>query len=259
MQINVIRHDNLDKHSVQPYRFKVIGSPMASEEREETQESLHVEQNDEKSNDLQEEVVQKVEDSFVEKLLQKTDELSSNIIKLQMQIENQENEFEKRLNEEIQRAKKDALDEGFEKANVQFDKKINQLQTQYARSLKVLDEQSSNLIEFIKKAQDDLSSVALDIAKEVIQNEISQNSSNIALALAKSSLEQLQNATNITIKVNPIDKQTLQDEFEKLENIKIDEDEAISKGGVVVLSDNGNIDANIKLRTQKLSQIMELP
>ena len=59
---------------------------------------------------------------------------------------------------------------------------------------------------------------------------------------------------NIIIKVNPIDFDYLNNIFTNNQNIKIKGDDAIQKGGVVIISDNGNVDGNVMSRYQILKQ-----
>lgn len=268
---NVIRNEKIVNHNIEPYRFKVLGSLVSnanSEEDEdgESQELAQESPNTEtKTQEVQtsEEVSQEspskpmVEDAFVEKLLEKTDELSSNIIKLQMQIENQEEEFERRLKEATEKAKEDGLKEGEEKATTSFESKLTQLQTQYTRSIKLLNEEHGNFKAFITKSEQELSNIAIDVSKEVIQKEISQNSKEVALSLAKSLMKELEGAAKIEVKVNPSDFEYIQEALREDENIQVKADDAILQGGVIILSDSGNLDGSIDLRLAKIKQMAQ--
>jgi flagellar assembly protein FliH len=66
----------------------------------------------------------------------------------------------------------------------------------------------------------------------------------------------LKNAKKIEIKTNPKDFEYLQENFKDMQNISISPDEAISEGGVVLISDIGNIDGDIKTRLEKAKQII---
>ena len=70
------------------------------EEQEPNDEAI----NSEPIQNIEEERPNTVESTFIEELLKKTDELSGNIVKLQMQIENQESEFKIRLENETVRS-----------------------------------------------------------------------------------------------------------------------------------------------------------
>ena len=106
--------------------------------------------------------------------------------------------------------------------------------------------------EKILSIEKELISVALDIAKEVIQKEVSENSKEIALSLAKALMEDIKDATKITIKVNPKDVKYLKEQ--NLQNVEIVEDDAVKEGGVVILSDIGNIDAQVPQRFKAIKE-----
>ena len=194
--------------------------------------------------------------SFVEELLKKTDELSSNIIKLQMQIENQESEFAKRLEAEIARAKEDGKNEGIAQTNAANEAKIKELEAKFSASAAKLDEQYAKFDEFLKKSEDELGQTAIKIAKEVIEKEVSSASSQIAHHLANSLIKELSDVKNIEIRVNPEDSDYLKEQFSKNERVKVSADDAISKGGVVIISEGGNIDATMQTRLEKLKMLV---
>jgi len=143
MKSSVITSETSPAHFIENYRFKVLGSneraqdsaPVLIEENNLSEElnEQNLEQSGENFTPQNQPVHQMqsnmqnhfapqpqnnqahqpgFDSSFVEELLKKTDELSSNIIKLQMQIENQESEFAKRLEAETIRAKEDGKNEG---------------------------------------------------------------------------------------------------------------------------------------------------
>ena len=194
--------------------------------------------------------------SFVEELLKKTDELSSNIIKLQMQIENQESEFAKRLEAETIRAKEDGKNEGIAQTNAANEAKIKELEAKFSASAAKLDEQYVKFDEFLKKSEEELGQTAIKIAKEVIEKEVSSASSQIAHHLANSLIKELSDVKNIEIRVNPEDSDYLKEQFSKNERVKVSADDAISKGGVVIISEGGNIDATMQTRLEKLKMLV---
>lgn len=77
--------------------------------------------------------------------------MSSNIIKLQMQIESQENEFNNRLNSELENAKEKFIKEGYEKAKEEFQKELSDFKDKYLKSIAKLDNACENLENFIEK------------------------------------------------------------------------------------------------------------
>ena len=284
MKSSVITSETSPAHFIENYRFKVLGvgeraadsAPVLIEENNLSEElseqnfgqkgenfvpqtshqTQASQQNHFASQAQSPQIQQAGESSFIEELLKKTDELSSNIIKLQMQIENQENEFAKRLETEISRAKEDGKNEGIAQANAANEARINELEARFSASAAKLDEQYVKFDEFLKKIEEELGQTAIKIAKEVIDKEISTSSNQIAHHLASSLIKELSNVKNIEICVNPEDSEYIKEQFSKNEHVKISADDAISKGGVVIISDGGNIDATMQTRLEKLKMLV---
>ena len=287
MKSSVITSETSPAHFIENYRFKVLGSneraqdsaPVLIEENNLSEElnEQNLEQGGENFTPQNQPVHQMqsnmqnhfapqpqnnqthqpgFDSSFVEELLKKTDELSSNIIKLQMQIENQESEFAKRLEAEIARAKEDGKNEGIAQTNAANEAKIKELEAKFSASAAKLDEQYAKFDEFLKKSEEELGQTAIKIAKEVIEKEVSSASSQIAHHLANSLIKELSDVKNIEIRVNPEDSDYLKEQFSKNERVKVSADDAISKGGVVIISEGGNIDATMQTRLEKLKMLV---
>ncbi|WP_103632442.1 flagellar assembly protein FliH [Campylobacter concisus] len=287
MKSSVITSETSPAHFIENYRFKVLGSneraqdsaPVLIEENNLSEElnEQNLEQGGENfapqsqpvhqmQSNMQNHFVPQPQNSqahqpgfdssFVEELLKKTDELSSNIIKLQMQIENQESEFAKRLEAETIRAKEDGKNEGIAQTNAANEAKIKELEAKFSASAAKLDEQYVKFDEFLKKSEEELGQTAIKIAKEVIEKEVSSASSQIAHHLANSLIKELSDVKNIEIRVNPEDSDYLKEQFSKNERVKVSADDAISKGGVVIISEGGNIDATMQTRLEKLKMLV---
>ena len=287
MKSSVITSETSPAHFIENYRFKVLGSneraqdsaPVLIEENNLSEElnEQNLEQGGENFAPQSQPVHQMqsnmqnhfapqpqnsqahqpgFDSSFVEELLKKTDELSSNIIKLQMQIENQESEFAKRLEAEIARAKEDGKNEGIAQTNAANEAKIKELEAKFSASAAKLDEQYVKFDEFLKKSEEELGQTAIKIAKEVIEKEVSSASSQIAHHLANLLIKELSDVKNIEIRVNPEDSDYLKEQFSKNERVKVSADDAISKGGVVIISEGGNIDATMQTRLEKLKMLV---
>lgn len=272
---NVISGGASQQHIVEGYRFKVISefdntTPNENQTASNTNSTSNAPLNSNPSPTLENEKPEENQNSaqaqetnspafqpsFVEDLLKKTDEMSSNIIKLQMQIESQESEFNNRLNTELENAKEKFFKEGYEEAKAEYEKELEELKDKYLKSVAKLEEACLNLNTFIEKNEKELAHTALDIAKEVILKELENDSSKIAYALAKDLLTELKGASAIELKVNSNDYGYLKEQFKENSNIKITLDDAISKGSVVILSDAGNIESNLNARLAKIKKMV---
>lgn len=265
-QSSVVSNTQVENHTVESYRFKVIGTNLdeipVNEAPQNSDESTSVDsktiQNDEivEVSKEEEKKLDDIQNSFIEELLKKTDELSSNMIKLQMQIESQEAEFQKRLETELERAKEDAKKQGFDEAKLEFDAKFKELNDKYLVSIQKLQNECEKIDKFIAKNENELSSAAIDIAKEVIQKEISANSALVAQNLAKSLMGELSEAKNIEIKVNPKDFEFIKESYKDDLRVKVSSDDAINVGGVILLSSVGNLDGSIENRMKNIKKML---
>ena len=188
------------------------------------------------------------EGDMVQTLVKRIEEFSDNVIKLQMRLEKQEDEFARKLADEKERSFNDGKKTGEESAKNEL---ISQVQAQKDQLTESLSRLSGALNDFSAHAaslEKELSSVAVEIAAEVIAKEVSVSSSDIAKSLAAALLGEINGALKITIKVSPEDAKELQEMYKDDAKIEITADRAVQKGGVVITSDAGNVDAQIHNR-----------
>lgn len=271
MTSNVIDASN-EKHTIQPYRFKVLRqqgeqsfAPPLEEESAPEPPVIDVASGEKVLEKAIEETPLPpapepapepvAQPSFIEELLKRTEAANDNLIKLQMKIESQENEFKERLAKETAQAKEDGIKEGQEQAKTAYDAKIAEIESKYTSTLKKLADESSELENLLNKAEEQLSHTAIDIAKEVLLKELDENSAKVAHAIASSLIAELKDASKIEIKVNSADLEYLSEHLKGV-NIKLSGDDAIAKGGALVLSDIRNIDGTIKTRFEKIKKIL---
>lgn len=264
MEHNIINKEEVEEHSVQKYRFKVIGSNLA-----DIQDSLHVEEQYPDDNSLIADVkpifeeisqvarLEEGQNQFIEELLRKTDELSSNVIKLQIQIEKQEQDFNNRLSDEVTRERENAYKEGHQKAKEESEVLVQEMKSRYLKSISSLDELYKKMEVVFAKLEVDISSTAFEIAKEVIKKEVKDSSASIAISLSKELLKDIKDATKVELRVNPKDLEALREVYPEDEKIKVTADDSITLGGVVILSDVGNLDGNLAMRLEKVKYLIQ--
>ena len=252
----VISSDSVDMHSVNKYNFKVIALGSHNEENQDNTPKYTEEDNPrQRSSDIDSsELSTSSKESLIESLMKKTDEMSSNFIKLQMKLEAKEEEFKA----ELEKAKEQAFNEGMEagraKAIEDGEIGVSEAISLFSASVKKLDESAQEFESALEGIKEDLVLAALDISKEVIKVELSTNSQEVAKLLSHELIKELQSASKITLKVNPKDHASVSEELAKLEHVSIISDSAISQGGVVVISDAGNIDAEINKRFERVKR-----
>ncbi len=259
-----ISSDNTQGHLIQKYQFKVMnershkdGGKHGDSDEEHTPQDQHLE---EKTNELvqnQQRVEQRVsgDNKQIQTLLEKTDELSNSLANMQKSYENQQQEFQKMVEQARQEAyekgKNDALRELQEQKQEQSEQEVQQ----FAQSISRLDEITKKFEEKIDTIENDLIGTAVDIAKEVINKEVSKNSKDVALNLAYLLLDDIKDAGKITLKVSPKDYGHLKARLQS-ENIQVAADSSINDGGVMIMSEAGNIDGDLMQRFEKVKDMV---
>ncbi|WP_026943097.1 flagellar assembly protein FliH [Helicobacter rodentium] len=194
------------------------------------------------------------ETEVIDKILQKSDVLAQSLQKLQEQFDKQGREIDEKVSVAKAEAKEQGLNEGYQKAKQELEAQINSQKELYGISIQRIDANIAKSKNHILGLEKELSSIALDIAKEVILAEVSTNSAKIASSLARALLQDLSQNTQVTLKVFPGDLEDLKESLKDLTNVTLEADQAIAKGGVVILSNEGNIDGDIFMRFETLKK-----
>ena len=266
----VISGDKISRHNVDKYSFKVLAigggkkpNLKAFGKAGDTPDSLHQESSmqsppagESPTAEAEPQAQQSSKDSIIESLLKKTDEMSSNFIKLQMKLESMQEEHKKELEQIKESAFAEGVAKGKEEAQKECEERYSQTLNLFADSISKLEQKANEYNSSLENVKKELVAAAIDIAKEVVNIELSENSNNVAEALASSLIEDLQNASQITLKVNPKDFTHLSQKFEELKNVKIVADVAVSEGGVIAISDIENIDAQIPKRFERVKKVV---
>jgi len=238
----IINGGRSEKHIIKEYYFKEI-----SDDFEKLSAKEEIEKKVEKISKKEDKENKKI----IENLLAKIEELSNNIVKTQMQFENQLQEIKASCEKEKQDAFNQGYQQGLMDGKQECESELNEKMKLLEESIAKINKINDIFEEKIISIEKELISVALDIAKEVIQKEISKESEQVAFNLAKSLMQEIKNATKIKIKVNPKDAEFLEGKFE---NVEIIPDYAIKEGGVIIISDIGNIDAEVMERFKNVKE-----
>ncbi|MBR7118063.1 MAG: flagellar assembly protein FliH [Helicobacteraceae bacterium] len=244
---SIISLQELNKHNMARYEFKKINTQDIKEMH--TPKNIHMEENIPTQSQVSM-IQSSIEKELIEKLLTKSDDLSNSLNNFQMQFE----KLQSQMYEKEKIAREEGFKEGELKAKLSFKDELEKEKEKVTKSVITLNETIENIKKQIVNLESELSSIALDIAKEIIVKEVDANSSKIAASISKELLQSMSMNLNIIIKVNPIDFDYLNNIFTDNQNIKIKGDDAIQKGGVVIISDNGNVDGNVMSRYQILKQ-----
>ncbi len=188
-------------------------------------------------------------------LLEKIEALTSQVVTLQMEQQEQKKNFEKELKAGKLSRFEDGKNEGIKETQEIFADENDDLKNQLIRSITLLDEQKNHLDGVFKNIEEDLVESAILIAKKVIKKEIEMDSVKVTKSIASALIDTLKSVGKLTLKVNPNDFKEISEHFNQ-DSIKIQKDEAISRGGVVILSDSANIDGTISSRLNKAIELI---
>ena len=253
----IISSQNIQNHDIDKYNFKIfaLGSDSTSEVFEESNfiKNESAEKSTKKVPQATTESINS-KDKLIESLMEKTDEMSSNFIKLQMKLESKDEEHSTALKKAKEQSFNEGVESGLKKAATDSENSLAHGLSQFSSSVASLEESAKEFDSALDGVKSELMSAAIDIAKEVIGIEISQNSNNIAKILSDELIKELQSASKITLRVNPKNHGFISEHVGSLEHIEVLSDSAVNEGGVVAISDVGNIDAQVSKRFQKVKK-----
>ena len=193
-------------------------------------------------------------DPAFEEMLKRVDELSSELVKTQMQLEKAEAACEERMKEAKEEGYNEGLEAGKKECDTRLQQELEEIRQRLESSIEVLEESRQAFLQKVESVEEDLIETALDLAKEVVVKEISKDSKEIALRLANLLLAEVKDAAKITLRVNPEDYDYLKEALKERENLDIVADPAVGPGGVVIVSDLGEIDGEIMHRFERIKE-----
>jgi len=251
----VIPNDRTGAHTISKYQFKILSSLSGSSVGEASEEIARSTGEVPSAVPVQSGIMHPSnKDDLIESLLKKADEMSSNVIKMQMRLEAMQEEHAQALEEAKKTAYEEGVAAGIEQEKSQSLQRQEHSHDQLAVSVKTLENAAKEFVAALDAIQKELTHTALDIAKEVIGIETHENSAKIAAKLSSDLIEDLKDASKITLRVNPIDHGFISEKVGSLSHVEVLSDRAISPGGVVAISDVGNIDSEIKKRYERLKR-----
>lgn len=255
---SIISKDRIFGHNVDKYNFKVLsmgGNGSSNKKEVSVEEVLPVKETPAKDTNVDSSAMsQSSKDALIESLMKKTDEMSSNFIKLQMKLEDKEMAHEAELKRVEEESFNKGIQEGIVQASKDNETSYKDGVSQFSTSITTLEESAKKYESALESIKNQLISAAIDISKEVIAIELDTSSADIAKVLSDELIKELQSASKITLKVNPKDHGPISEHIGSLEHIEVVSDSAVSVGGVIAISDAGNIDAQISKRFDRVKR-----
>jgi flagellar biosynthesis/type III secretory pathway protein FliH len=104
--------------------------------------------------------------------------------------------------------------------------------------------------------------LAFEIAKKVVHQEISANP-DLILYVVREALKKAAGSQNLTVRLNPQDVAVLEKgkeerlpELKKFERLEIVADEKIERGGCILETDSGLLDAQLAVQLKKIEEAL---
>lgn len=111
---------------------------------------------------------------------------------------------------------------------------------------------------FLKEAEASALKLAIAVAGKIIDNQAIQNN-EIVLASIQKALAEINDKTGIVLRISESDFSTVKDKisqlkdmFDDLGQVKIMIDERVKKGGVIIETNSGEIDARIEMQLDEI-------
>ncbi|GBU21451.1 flagellar assembly protein FliH [Fibrobacteres bacterium R8-0-B4] len=149
---------------------------------------------------------------------------------------------------------------GYDKAKAGFDAEIAKHKDQMSKYLKQLEDSKKTMINGLEHI---LLRFCVELTKKIISCELETNKEMIN-ATIKRALALIADRENLLIRVSPGDMETasgnkdfLSSVTERLENVKIEEDARIGKGGCIIESNSGLVDARLGVQLEEVEALVE--
>ena len=172
-------------------------------------------------------------------------------------------EQEKELAEKYEKEKAEQYKSGFEEGKIagieEGKENIKPSIEDFAKINKnILDEKEL----LLHNAEKDVISLCYLIAKKIIKKEIEKDD-KIILNIVRDALNYISNETSVILKLNPKDYDIVkdyEDEFafalSDIKNFKFEANEKITRGGYLIETDSGEIDARLEIKISELEKLL---
>lgn len=249
MTDKVISADKLRPEHIQKYTFRAFDDSFEHSEARLVSQEVSYSSSAESSPS-----VETSQPRHIETLLSKVDDLSTSLVKMEMQIERQQSDFDARLEAEVKRSYDDGLQAGIEQAGNQVNEKVDEYEKQLLESIKKMDEVAKAYSKGLKNLDHEILNSALVLAKQVIAMEVSFRAEQIATSIAKEVVSKVASDQELTLKVHPDDWKKVNEAVGEEGHVTVVSDAAILRGGVILHSETKNIDASLTTRFDNLTK-----
>jgi len=113
----------------------------------------------------------------------------------------------------------------------------------------------------IESAEPEIVRLSVALAERILNQHVALDA-NAVLEMARSAISRLVNRETVTVRVNPADIETMRGHRDKLmamndiDNLRVIEDQRVDRGGVVIETDAGTIDAKISTQLREARRLL---
>lgn len=201
--------------------------------------------------------VQEASDQY-EKTLKQSETESQQIIENAKEQANMIiNDAQNQANEVMETARSKGEEDGWEEGFSRGEEEVNRLITRLNRILSSTIQKRNEVLE---EAESQIVDIIIAIARKVVKT-ITETHKNIVIEQIQEAISKLKGRAEITIRINVEDlmmttkhKKDFIQMVEGIENVKILEDNSVDKGGCIITTDFGSIDARISSQLSELEQ-----
>lgn len=115
----------------------------------------------------------------------------------------------------------------------------------------------------IEGAEPEIIKLAMLVAEKIVHQQISLDKT-VVLSMARAAIARLVNRETVTVRVNPADIETIREQKDKMlansdiEHLRIVEDNRVDRGGVVMETESGTIDAKIMTQVKEAKRVLQV-
>ncbi|HEV2738579.1 MAG TPA: FliH/SctL family protein [Candidatus Elarobacter sp.] len=151
-------------------------------------------------------------------------------------------------------------DEGFHAGRAAADAEMDDMLVTMRGLLEMAKLERHKLIE---EAEPELVRLALGIAERVLHQQVALDRS-VVVEMAKTAIARLIERDSVTVRVNPADLERMREHRDDLmaigdiRNLRLLEDKRVDRGGVIVETDAGTIDARVRTQLDEARKILHI-
>ncbi|MCL2688993.1 MAG: FliH/SctL family protein [Chitinispirillia bacterium] len=190
-------------------------------------------------------------------------ELEKRVRELERTITQEKVQAKRAVAESFEKGKKEGYAEGEkqgrETADAKFKIELDGIKNHTDTCFKKLEVSKSNMYHDLDRV---LLEFCIELTKKIIASEVATNK-ELILSVIKKSLVMIAERDNIVIRVSPQDleitshsKDFWSSVTERLENVKFEADSRIEKGGCIIESNSGMVDARLGVQIDEVAELV---